>query len=64
MREVTRIITLSITEVKKMEGNDPLNTDLRDFKEFAEATRVVLDVDDVNISNVQYFEREVEDGKE
>lgn len=64
MKEVTRIMTITITQIETVPSSEPYNYDMRDFKEFAAAMRVVLDVDNVDISNVQYFEREVEDGKE
>ena len=64
MKEVTRITTLEITEIQSVSGTEPYNMESSDFQRFADAMRDTLGVDNVDVANVQYFEREVESHEE
>ncbi len=64
MREVTRVLTLDITQIEIVENDDDgYNFDQNEFNAFAAALRDVLEADNVSISNIKYFEREVKDGE-
>lgn len=60
MKIVTRIITLQITQIEKNVPDDAeYNNDLTLYRGFAEALKKELNVDDVNVTAVQYFEQYV-----
>lgn len=60
MKEVTTIVSLEVTSINKIEDSAGIEL-IRD--EFAENLKKYLDVDDVVVTNVQNFEREIPEVK-
>lgn len=57
MKTVTRIMTIQITQIEKNIPDDAeYMDDLACYRGFAEAMKNDLNVDDVNVTDVQFFE--------
>ena len=63
MKEITRIITVQITDIAKVNSEKDVHSKEEEAKAVAEMIKEELGVDDVVITNVQDFIRDVEEGE-
>lgn len=60
MKEITRIITIELTEIARINDEDEIYTRDEVMREAPTHIKKALGVDDINIVKVQDFIREVE----